>query len=261
MPTSSAFALISLCVLVLLVTLQPLTGTAVIGLPRQRITRQIIVRFLEFLLMAVIVTVLNTTFASSLRPFLVGSGSVAAIGSARSALAHHSVAGAITVSVLVIVAGVAIAGQYLAFNTFSGRKIGLSMDAIGKATGRAERIVRAFGATVTASLAEETIFRAVLPAALYAATRNLWIAILAPLVVFIAMHYKRRGPGLFNAALLGVAATAIYLVTEQLWLAILLHSTANLLSTIVAPEVRRVLIRRIARRALESQPGPVPAQL
>jgi membrane protease YdiL (CAAX protease family) len=138
-------------------------------------------------------------------------------------------------------------------HTFSRQSLGRRLDGISRTTGTPERAVYAIGTVITAGFGEEVIFRALLPATVYALTSNIAIALLLPLLLFALLHYDQGYRGILNAAVVGAAATVVFLVTQQLWWAIALHAIANLLATVIVPEVQRARVRRIVRRAIRGQ--------
>ena len=222
-------------------------------LPGQRMNRIAVKLAIDFVAMAIVILRLFVSSGEWLGPTAAAEGSIAPVGWGRAGIAAGSLWAVSVDATLIAIALAAVATQYIARRTFSRRSLGLNLDGVGRATGRPERAVYALGTVVIAGVGEEVVFRALLPAIFFAATSSTAVAILVPLVLFTVLHYDQGRMGLVNAALIGAAATILFLVTEQLWWSIALHAFANLVATVVSPEIRRARVRRIARRAVQGQ--------
>ncbi|GAA1953709.1 CPBP family intramembrane glutamic endopeptidase [Agromyces allii] len=225
---------------------------ALFAIASERMPRLVARETLTVLASAVVVGGLLLVWGGLVPDYLEAAGKIAVVSWARSALAEGSGRQPGIVVLLALTAVLAILAQYVLFRAFGRRRRRMLADRIGLTTGRAERFVHATSAILAGGIGEEFIFRAVLPAAVYAFTGSLTVAILAPWLLFALAHIDQRWTGITNAALIGLACTVVYLATERLEFAIAVHVVANILAVLVAPEVFLALRRRTVRRALRS---------
>ena len=256
MPIVSDISLIPTGIIVLLaavyIALQP-SHPERKSLPRQRMIRIAATVLIEFVVMAIVIERLFAVSAESILPTNAAEGRITVVAWARAELAAGPPGAVLIGVILVVLAAIAVSVQYILARTFSLRTQRSQLDSLARTTGTAERVVYAIDTVIVAGIGEEVVFRALLPAALYALTSSTAAAILVSWLVFVALHYNQGYRGLLNAALVGAAVTALYLVTQQLWWSIALHAFSNLAATVVVPEILRARVRRVARRAIGGQ--------
>jgi membrane protease YdiL (CAAX protease family) len=83
-----------------------------------------------------------------------------------------------------------------------------------------------FGASVSAGVCEELLFRGFLIWILQPVA-GWWVAAIASLAVFSAVHAYQGAAGMIRSATLGAAFTAIVVLTRSLWPAIVLHAALD----------------------------------
>jgi membrane protease YdiL (CAAX protease family) len=89
--------------------------------------------------------------------------------------------------------------------------------------------------SVNAGVVEELVFRLALPALVYGATGNAVAAIVAPLLLFGAMHLYQGVAGVIGTAVVGGIMMAIYLGTGSIVWPIILHALFDLRTLVLLP--------------------------
>ena len=204
----------------------------------------------RFVITSTAIVVLVIPCGREVGELLAGAGDIPVVGWGRSLLHGDAVSIVSVISLLVVSSAAAIAAQYLAYGDFTDRGLSRAADPVERGAGRGERALAAVSTMFVAGFGEEIIYRALLPAGLYASGGNIGVAILLPYAVWVAQH-ERRTRAILNSAIIGVAMTYVYLVTEQLAWAIAVHVAANAMATLIAPEVRLALNRRRIRVAID----------
>ncbi|WP_159806658.1 CPBP family intramembrane glutamic endopeptidase [Cellulomonas citrea] len=238
--------LISTSIGVMLVRPRPL------GLRGERMPRLIGSYLLRIAVLVALALLARDLGGAPVAQFLDAAGALGAVSWVRTRLDPGSGSAAPVLVGLVAVSLLSVSWQYLVLRPFSDRQIGRRLDQVFATTGRAEHTVMTIGSAVLGCL-EEVVFRALLPTLLYTRGAGVALAVVAPTVVFVALHVEQKAVGLVNATVVGVVLMAVYLVTGQLLWVIALHATANVLALGVEPEIRRMRERRIVRRAIEAR--------
>jgi membrane protease YdiL (CAAX protease family) len=128
--------------------------------------------------------------------------------------------------------------------------------------------------SVNAGLVEELLFRLALPALVFGATGNAVAALVAPLLLFGAMHLYQGVAGVVGTALVGGLMMALYVGTGSIVWPIIVHALFDLRTLVLLPVavfgVHRIdgrkhpVIPRVPRAKPESpsvEPPPVEAPL
>jgi uncharacterized protein len=89
--------------------------------------------------------------------------------------------------------------------------------------------------TVRAGIAEEVFYRGYAIERIEALTGRRWAAVLIPLTMFAAFHYRQGLPGIFIALVLGAILTAFYLWKRNLIANILAHFLVDFVPNVVLP--------------------------
>ena len=124
--------------------------------------------------------------------------------------------------------------------------------------------------SVNAGVVEELVFRLALPALVYGATGNAVVAVIAPLLLFGAMHLYQRAVGVIATAIVGGIMMAVYVGTGSIVWPIVLHALFDLRSLVLLPVAlfgvhkidgrKQPFIPRMPRPKPEvaAEPEPVP---
>jgi membrane protease YdiL (CAAX protease family) len=91
--------------------------------------------------------------------------------------------------------------------------------------------------SINAGIVEELFFRLSLPALLYAAFHNVFIAIVLSCLIFGLLHFYQGIVGIIFTTFLGVSLMAVYLASGNIFLAMLVHAVLDLRSLVLAPAV------------------------
>ena len=122
--------------------------------------------------------------------------------------------------------------------------------------------------SVNAGVVEELLFRLALPALVYGATGNAIAAVVAPLLLFGAMHLYHGVAGVICTAVVGWIMMAIYVLTGSIVWPIILHALLDLRTLVLLPVAlfgvhkidgrKHPVIPRPPRPKPEAAPEPVP---
>ena len=120
--------------------------------------------------------------------------------------------------------------------------------------------------SVNAGVVEELLFRLALPALVYGATGNAVAAVVAPLLLFGAMHLYQGVAGVIGTAVVGGIMMAIYVLTGSIVWPIILHALFDLRTLVLLPValfgVHRIDGRKhpVIPRAPRAKPDTPPVE-
>ena len=89
--------------------------------------------------------------------------------------------------------------------------------------------------SVNAGVVEELLFRLALPALVFGATGNAVVAVVAPLLLFGAMHLYQGVAGVIGTAIAGAVMMAVYVGTGSIVWPIILHALFDLRTLVLLP--------------------------
>jgi uncharacterized protein len=89
--------------------------------------------------------------------------------------------------------------------------------------------------SLNAGVVEELLFRLALPALVFGATGNAVVAVVAPLLLFGAMHLYQGASGVIATAVVGAIMMAVYVGTGSILWPIILHALFDLRTLVLLP--------------------------
>ena len=111
--------------------------------------------------------------------------------------------------------------------------------------------------SVNAGVVEELLFRLALPALVFGATGNAVAAVVAPLLLFGAMHLYQGVVGVIGTAVVGGLMMALYVGTGSIVWPIIVHALFDLRTLVLLPVAR---VRRAPDRRAQASGDPAGAE-
>ena len=99
--------------------------------------------------------------------------------------------------------------------------------------------------SLNAGLVEELVFRLALPAVIFGAFGNAWLALVLSVVVFGALHIYQGAIGVAGTMVIGAFLMLLYVATGSILVPIAVHALVNLRSFVLIP----VIVLRVGRAA------------
>lgn len=100
--------------------------------------------------------------------------------------------------------------------------------------------------SVNAGVIEELLFRLALPAVVFGAFGNAWLAILATVLVFGALHVYQGVVGVIVTMIIGALLMVLYIATGSIAVPIVVHVLIDLRSFVLIP----LIVLRVGRPAI-----------
>lgn len=90
---------------------------------------------------------------------------------------------------------------------------------------------------INAGVVEELMFRLAVPSAIFAVTGNAFVALVASVALFAALHIYQGAVGVVGSAIAGALFLVIFIASENILVAIVVHALFDLRSLVVIPMV------------------------
>jgi len=103
--------------------------------------------------------------------------------------------------------------------------------------------------SLNAGLVEELVFRLALPAVIFGAFGNAWLALALSVIVFGALHIYQGAIGVASTMVIGAFLMLLYVATGSILVPIAVHALIDLRSFVLIP----VIVLRVGR----AQPAAV----